>query len=466
MRMKGSIILSAMLAAYGTCQAQTDITPKVLETLENSYTPTPADKALRNAISSVSINSIALNQDNTQAKDTHFSVEVANSGISDQMGSGRCWLFTGTNVLRNKAMKTLGVKDFFFSQVYLFFYDQLEKSNLFLQGVIDTRGKEQDDQMVRWLFQNPISDGGTYTGVADLVSKYGLVPQDVMAETYVSNSTSEFDSHLKRKLREYGMQLRGKAAAGASEKELQATKVEQMKTIYRMLVTAYGTPPKEFTWAPKKDGKAAGEPKKYTPLQFYKEVCQDGEDLYADYVMLMNDPSRPYGEVYEIDYDRHLYEGHNWLYVNLDIDDLKAPVIASLKDSCQMYFSCDVGKFLNRKTGFLDLKNYDYGSLLGTDFGMDKKQRIQSFDSGSTHAMTLMAVDLDKDGNAKKWKVENSWGPSSGMNGYLVMTDEWFGEYMFRVVVNRKYCGKDITDLLKREPVKLPAWDPMFQAEE
>lgn len=465
--MRKTILLSVLiLAGTGIGNAQTGITSDVLRTLEESYKPTPADKAIHNAISSVSIQSMALNQDNRQAKDTHFSVEVSNSGISNQQSSGRCWLFTGTNVLRNRAMRTLGVKDFFFSQIYLFFYDQLEKSNLFLQGVIDTREKDIDDQMVRWLFQNPLSDGGTYTGVADLVTKYGLVPQDVMPETYVSNSTSEFNGHLKRKLREFGIQLREMAANGMGEKDLQAAKVGQMKTVYRLLAMAYGEPPRQFTWAPTKDGKAASAPKTYTPLQFYKEVCGGGEDLYDDYVMLMNDPSRPYGEVYEIDYDRHLYDGHNWLYVNLDIDQLKSPVIASLKDSCQMYFSCDVGKFLNRTNGQLDLANYDYASLLGTTFGMSKKQRIQSFDSGSTHAMTLMAVDLDDEGQPRKWKVENSWGASSGLNGYLIMTDEWFDEYMFRVVVNRKYCSKEILQLLKKKPVRLPAWDPMFQGEQ
>ena len=320
--------------------------------------------------------------------------------------------------------------------------------------------------MVRWLFQHPLSDGGTYTGVADLVTKYGLVPQDVMPETFVSNSTSEFCGHLKRKLREFGIQLREKSAAGANEKTLQAMKVDQLKTVYRMLVMAYGEPPKSFTWAPKKDGKMISEPKTYTPQQFYKEVCSGSEDLNADYVMLMNDPSRPYNKVYEIDYDRHLYDGHNWLYLNLDIEDLKAPAIASLKDSCQMYFSCDVGKFLDRSVGYLDVKNYSYGDLLGTTFGMNKKQRIQTFDSGSTHAMTLMAVDLDENGKARKWKVENSWGSDSGMRGYLVMTDEWFNEYMFRVVVNRKYCSQQLLDLLKQKPVRLPAWDPMFQNEE
>lgn len=465
--MKRNLLLACSLAAATLAQAQTNITADMLKTLEGAYTGTPTEKALRNAISNNSIQSMAVNQENAQqAKDTYFSVEVKNTGISDQKSSGRCWLFTGTNVLRNKAMKKLGVSNFFFSQVYLFFYDQLEKSNLFLQGIIDTRKEKIDSQMVEWLFHNPLSDGGTYTGVADLVTKYGVVPQEVMKETYVSNSTNEFCGHLKRKLREFGIQLREKSEAGASEKELQAMKVEQLKTVYRMLVMAYGQPPKTFTWAPKKDGKAISDPKTYTPLEFYKEVCGSDEDLYEDYVMLMNDPSRPYNQVYEIEYDRHLYDGHNWLYVNLDIEDLKPMPIASLKDSCQMYFSCDVGKFLDRNVGILDVNNFDYGSLLGTTFGMNKKQRIQSFDSGSSHAMTLMAVDLDENGKAKKWKVENSWGASSGQNGYIIMTDEWFREYMFRVVVKKKYCTPAVLELLKKKPIKLPAWDPMFMGEE
>ena len=448
-------------------KAQTSITPDVLKTIQSAQSNTDADRALRNAISSTSINKIALGmQHASAATDTYFSLETKNTGISDQQSSGRCWLFTGLNVLRHNAMKKLGTRNFCFSQIYCFFYDQLEKSNLFLQGIIDTRKQSIDDQTVRWLFQNPLSDGGTYTGVADLVSKYGVVPQDVMAETYVSNSTSEFNSHLKRKLREFGIQLREKAEKGANEKQLQADKVEMLKTVYHMLTLAYGEPVKTFTWAPKDaSGKQIGEAKTYTPLEFYKEIS-DGTDLNADYVMLMNDPSREYNKVYEIEYDRHLYDGHNWLYLNLDIEEIKPLCIASIKDSVQMYFSCDVGKQMNRNTGLLDVHNYDYGSLFGTTFGMNKKQRIQSFDSGSSHAMTLMAVDLDSNERPTKWKVENSWGASNGFAGHLIMTDEWFNEYMFRVVVNKKYLSESQKALLKQKPVKLPAWDPMFQVEE
>lgn len=465
--MNKRLFISAFALLTLSAQAQPTITPQVLQTLQQSYTNSPTDKALLNAISANPLKSLALNRANTATPDTYFNVEVPYSGISDQKSSGRCWLFAGTNVLRARAMQKFGVNSFFFSQIHLFFYDQLEKSSLFLQGIIDTRSLPIDDQMVRWLFQNPLSDGGTYTGVADLVMKYGLVPQDVMTETYNSNNTSEIDNVLKRKLREFGIALREKAEGGAGQKALEQMKTEQLKTIYRILVLAYGEPVTQFSWAPKDgSGKPKSEPKTYTPLEFYKEACGPVDDLYADYVMLMNDPSRPYNKVYEIDYDRHLYDGHNWLYVNLELDDLKQPVIASLKDSSAMYFSCDVAKSLNRATGILDLKNYDYESLLGTTFGMNKKQRILTFDSGSSHAMTLVAVDLNGEGKPVKWKVQNSWGASNGHAGHLIMTDEWFNEYMFRVVVNRKYCSDKILNLLKQKPIKLPAWDPMFAEEE
>lgn len=465
--MKKQILITLMTCTVMGLQAQTSITPEVLKNLEEAQSHTAADKALRNVISSTGINKVALDmQHASSATDTYFSLETKNSGISDQQSSGRCWLFTGLNVLRHQAMKKLGTTNFFFSQIYNFFYDQLEKSNLFLQGIIDTRKQSIDDRQVMWLFENPLSDGGTYTGVADLVSKYGVIPQEVMAETYVSNSTNEFNSHLKRKLREYGIQLREKADKGANVKQLEAEKVEMMKTIYRMLTMAYGEPVKSFTWAPKdSNGKTIGEAKTYTPLEFYKMIS-DGTDLNADYVMLMNDPSREYNKVYEIDYDRHTYDGHNWLYLNLDIEDIKPLCIASIKDSVQMYFSCDVGKQMNRTTGLLDVNNYDYGSLFGTTFGMNKKQRIQSRDSGSSHAMTLMAVDLDTNERPLKWKVENSWGTSNGFAGHLIMTDEWFNEYMFRVVVNKKYLNDYQKKLLQQKPIKLPSWDPMFMGEE
>ena len=236
---------------------------------------------------------------------------------------------------------------------------------------------------------------------------------------------------------------------------LEKKKTEMLGTVYRMLVLTLGEPVSTFTWSLK-----GGEAKEYTPVSFYKEFL--GNDLTNNYVMLMNDPSREFYKCYEIDFDRHRYDGKNWTYVNLPIEDIKEIAIASIKDSTMMYFSCDVGKFLDSKRGLLDPDNYDYESLMGTTFGMDKKQRIQTFSSGSSHAMTLMAVDLDKAGKPKKWMVENSWGSASGYRGHLIMTDKWFDEYMFRVVAEKKYVPAKVLDILKQKPIRLPAWDPIF----
>ena len=440
------------------------IADAMMQQIKQSYQNTSADKAIRNAIGSNDIRKLALNQDNMKGMDTHFSVKVNSKGITNQKSSGRCWLFTGLNVMRAKAIDKYHLGSFEFSQTYPFFFDQLEKANLFLQGIIDTSDKPMNDKMVEWLFRNPLSDGGTFTGVADIVSKYGLVPKDVMPETNSSENTSRMAGLITLKLREQGIQLRDMAAKGAKPAALEKTKTEMLGTIYRLLVLNLGVPPTEFTWTEYNAQGKLVSTENYTPLSFLKKYGD--ENLISNYIMLMNDPSREYYKCYEIDYDRHRYDGKNWTYVNLPVEDIKEMAIASLKDSTMMYFSCDVGKFLNSDRGLLDVKNYDYESLMGTTFGMDKKERIQSFASGSSHAMTLMAVDLDENGKPTKWMVENSWGPASGYQGHLIMTDEWFDEYMFRLVVETKYASSKIQEILKQKPIRLPAWDPMFAGEE
>ncbi len=439
------------------------LSESMLNQIRQSYQGTPFDKAIRNAIGSNDIQKLVINQENRNDIDTHFSIKVNSKGITDQKSSGRCWLFTGLNVMRSKAIAKYDFQSFEFSQIYTFFWDQLEKSNLFLQGIIDTSGKPLNDKTVEWLFKNPLSDGGTFTGVADIATKYGLVPKEVMPETNSSDNTSRMSNLISLKLKEFGLTLRDDVAKGVKPAALASKKTEMLGTVYRMLVLNLGVPPTEFTFV-RNDAKGNPiETEHHTPKSFLKKYGD--ENLLNNYVMLMNDPTREYYKCYEIEYDRHRYDGKNWTYVNLPVEDIKEMAIASLKDSTMMYFSCDVGKFLDKERGLLDEDNFDYASLMGTTFGMDKKQRIQTFSSGSSHAMTLMAVDLDKEGKPVKWMVENSWGAKSGYQGHLIMTDKWFNEYMFRLVVESKYVSQKVKDIFKQKPVMLPAWDPMFAEE-
>ena len=467
MRKTTITFVAALLAICSYAQNKPGgLSPEMLSQIERQQPQNNADKALFNAIAANSIDDLAKNFRNQSNIDTYFSDETKSQSIHNQKSSGRCWMFSGLNVLRANFAKrhndTIKVE---FSHAYLFFYDQLEKANLMLQGVIDNASKPMEDPIVRFFFKSPISDGGTFCGVADLAEKYGLVPMSVQPETYSAENTSRMSRLVDSKLREFGLELRKMVAEGKKAKAIQERKTEMLATIYHILSITIGEPVKEFEYAfTDKNGKALSAPKKYTPKSFYEETV--GGPLNNSFVMVMNDPRRPYYKTYEVEWDRHTYDGHNWKYINLPMDDIEALAIASIKDGTKLYSSYDVAKQLDRTNGYLDTENYDYATLFGTSFPMDKAQRIMTFDSGSTHAMTLTAVDLDENGKAKKWKVENSWGATSGKKGYLIMTDRWFREYMFRLVVDKKYVPQNILEMEKIAPVMVTPDDPLFMEDE
>ena len=461
--------LSLALVLTSAVCAQTEgggISAAMLQQMEKTQQSAPASKAIFNALASNKIDNLAKNFANQGAIDTHFSTETPKQSIHDQKSSGRCWMFSGFNVLRANFAKqhadTLAVE---YSHDYLFFYDQLEKANLMLQGVIDTAKKPMDDTRVQFFFKNPLNDGGTFCGVSDLADKYGLVPKSVQPETFSAENSAKMSSMISSKLREFGLELRQMAADGKKPAAIKARKTEMLSTVYRMLCLTLGEPVKEFTYAFRnKDGKTVGEARRYTPKEFFKATV--GEPLSGSFIMVMNDPRRPYHKTYEVEYDRHTYDGQNWKYLNLPMDEIEQLAMASLKDGRKMYSSYDVGKQLDRERGYLDTENYDYASLFGTTFGMDKAQRIDTFDSGSTHAMTLSAVDIDADGKAVKWKVENSWGPNHGQGGCLIMTDRWFREYTFRLVVNKQYVPQDIMKQFEQKPIMVMPEDPLFSVDD
>ena len=461
--------MGALLMMTSSVMAQTKgggISFQMLQQMEKAQQGNTVQKAIFNAIASNNIDDLVQNRENAGPVDTYFSNETPAQNIHDQKSSGRCWMFSGMNVLRaNFAKQHADSMVVEYSQAYLFFYDQLEKSNLMLQGVIDCAKKSIEDPQVQFFFKNPINDGGTFCGVADLAEKYGLVPMSVMPETYSSENTSRMARLVSSKLREYGLELRKMVAEGKKASAVQARKTEMLTTIYRMLSLTLGEPVKEFTYAfHDKYGKQVGEAKKYTPRSFYEATV--GHQLNGSFIMVMNDPRRPYHKTYEVEFDRHTYDGHNWKYLNLPMEEIASMAIASIKDGRKLYSSYDVGKQLDRKRGYLDLDNYDYGSLLGTDFPMNKAERISTFDSGSTHAMTLTAVDLDEQGKPLKWKVENSWGADHGQQGCLIMTNRWFNEYMFRLVVNKKYVPENLLKEFDQKPTMLTQDDPLFQLED
>lgn len=458
----GMLLVLFVLNSIG--QTKTGIEHGEIKKMRAAFDADHANIIRMNALTNNAIKEIALNRTNMGKIDHHFKYKVKVSGISDQKSSGRCWLFTSYNTLRPLVIDNYKLNEFEFSHNYLFFWDQFEKANLFLENVLAHADEAIDSRYNHWLLGSPVGDGGVWNSFTNLVVKYGLVPSIAMPETHNSNNTGNMRRLLNRKLREFAIELRALRSDNAKDKDIDLRKLEMMSVVYRMLALNFGQPPESFEYRFVSTDGTIGEIKKYTPQTFAQEVLPDV--VYEDYIMLMNDPTRPYYKLYEIDNDRNVMEGVNWKYINLPSDDIKKYAVVSIKANDAMYASCDVGKQLNSEEGLLDLNNYDYSALYGVEFGMNKRERIETRESGSSHGMALVAVDVDSNEHPTKWQFENSWGSKSGHNGYLTFTDDWFNEFMFRVVVLKKHLPEDVLKILEQKPMLLPPWDPMFSADE
>ncbi len=435
------------------------ITPEVLKILKNSIKTNPTTNSKINSITQNSINSLSKNKMVTDKLfDRNFTIVLKNRGVTNQKRSGRCWLFAGLNILRFKTAQKYNLEKFELSQNYNFFYDKLEKANLFLEKIIETRKEDINSREVVFLLKNPIPDGGQWNMVVELVKKYGVVPKEVMPETYHSSNTKELNRLLSTYLRKCAVNLR---ETKASIKKLRKMKIEMLKKVYKILVYTLGNPPEKFSWRYKdKDGKLSSW-KEYTPHSFYDEFI--GEEL-SNYVMLYNYPAKPYYKLYSISLDRDMADKKDMTFLNLPIDELKKLALKTIRELKEpVWFGCDVGKELLGKDGIMAKGVYDHESLFGVDFSMTKRERVLYRHSIPTHAMVFLGVDLDKNGKPVKWLVENSWGEKAGKNGLYVMYDKWFDDYLYEIVVPLKVLNEEQKKLLKQKPVKLPPWDPMYE---
>lgn len=453
-------LFTAALGAMAIGASAQQITESDLKDIQSSFMMDASTKALQNIITNESnLRKLSLNRDIQGETDHYFKYKVDVKGITDQQQSGRCWMFTSMNVLRPSVMKQFNIKEFDFSHNYNYFWDMFEKSNLFLENAIATADHDMLERDVEFYFRTPVGDGGVWNLFYNIAEKYGVVPQTVMPETAHSNNTTQMRSVLNERLRTGGYELRNLVNGKKSKKEIAEAKKTILKDVYRILSLCLGNPPSQFEW---RYETADGEIKtlKTTPKEFYNMIKPENYNPES-YVMIMNDPTREYYKVYEIANYRNTYEGVNWVYLNLPNDVIKKAAIASIKSNEAMYASVDVAMY-NSTDGVCHPEMFDYSSLFGIKLDMDKKARILTRESGSAHAMSLRAVDTDENDKPLKWQFENSWGSSAGHNGFMTFTDKWFDEYLFRIVINKKYLDEKSLKAAKQKPVALPAWDYMF----
>jgi len=453
------LCLIGALTLFGQPFQETGISGNVLKELKSSLALNSADTALINALTNNELYKIALNRDFIRKHNNIFTNRIETKGITDQENSGRCWIFAGLNVLRPIVINKYNLKEFEFSQSYISFYDKLEKTNFLLEFVIQTRDRDLRDRELDEFIDDGIQDGGYWQWFVALVEKYGVVPKENFPETNPSSNTWLMTGIINEQVLAGAGILRKMAQSGADETELRAFKLKVLKNVYKILAMNFTEPPEKFVWRYEdKDGKIF-ESKKYTPQEFYKEAV---ELKLRDYVSLINYPGREYNRLYQFDNCRNVFDAPDPKSANLSIELIKDAVKKSILNNELVWFACDVGKEAYREKGILSSQIFDYHTIFQSEFKMDKEMRIFYRFSTANHAMALLGVDI-QDGKPVKWLVENSHGKDEGEQGFYTMYDDWFDDYVYEVIINKKYLSEEIKKIFEQKPIHLPIWDPMAE---
>ncbi len=414
-----------------------------------------------NALTRSKLDDVTMDWDISRTIDHNYSNVVKHEmpKVTNQKGSGRCWGFAALNLMRIEFSKKYDLQGFEFSQSYFMFFDKLEKSNYFLENILSTLDLEFNSRLIMHLLDSPIQDGGQWDMFVNLMDKYGIVPQSVMPETVHTSMSRPMNVLITRTLRKFASILRNEYKKGASIKDLRKIKVGMMSSIYKMLCNFIGQPPTLFNWEARTKKKKFIRYENITPLDFYNKMS--GINL-KNKVCLIHCPmsDKEYNKLYTVKYLGNVVEGQIIQYLNVPIEELKKAAVKSIKNDEAVWFGCDVGKMFHRDLGVMIEGLYDYNSFFGVDSNMDKATKLEYGDSQMTHAMLFTGVNLVKN-KPTKWRVENSWGAKSGDKGYFLMSDDWFDEYNYEVVIDKKYLSKKILSLFNQKPIKLEPWDPM-----
>ena len=434
------------------------ITEKQLSTWNESYEKDQRYQLATLALSKTNMADIAFVPENANTLRQKFSVNIKTLDVANQKSSGRCWIFAATNVLRERIAQKCNLKAFELSQSYLAFWDKFERSNYFLESILETAELPTDDRTVAHILNTGVHDGGQWDMFANIVRKYGIVPKDAYDETFQSSNTQMVNRILNQNLKACAVKLRKMVAEKKSEDEIQNEKNAMLEKVYQYLISCYGKLPETFDFEyVDKDDEYHIE-KGYTPLTFRDRYVGN---LLDDIVSVINAPTedKPYHQTFTIRLLGNIVGGNPVIHLNLPLDELKDAIIRQLQAGKVVWFGSDVSYYGDREKGFWDDRSFNFELLTGLDLSIDKADALDYNWSAMNHAMVITGVNL-VDGKPNRWKIENSWGDERGAKGYYVCSDSWFDKFVYQAAIEKEYLG-DNAKYAEKEPIMLEPWDPM-----
>ena len=444
--------------------------PNLIKRYRDEFEQKPENLLIQNALLGSGQYSICINQNEAKKTDYRFvnTIKTFGTCATNQSASGRCWLFAGLNMYRHFIIRGMGIPNFEFSANYLFFFDKLERANYFLNEMLEeqTLGLPNDDRYLRVRLTTPLDDGGHFSTFRDLVNKYGVVPKRAMPETFHSQNTDGMNLILNKILRGYAWKIR-RDRKTMTDEEIEAYRTQTLQQIFDGLVKFLGTPPEEFIFSFTNPSGEVVKLANVTPEQFTKMALSQVSP--NDYVVLAHAPNKEFGKVYEIqDPGSRMNDYSINKFLNRPIADLKKASLESIIHKFPVWFICDISKTMHFSKQIFDDKMLKLDLVFGPMEQLPKEDRLKFFDEEGDHAMVLIGVDLDQNNNPVRWQVENSWGYTNdeipGLDGFCVMSDDWFDEHVYQVVVNSRFLTPEILKQYEQEPIKLDYFDEMTSA--
>ena len=429
-----------------------------LSSMREAYEKNDKARVVRNALTKNDIGTISRVLEAEEQNPDIFSIDIKTLPVTNQKQSGRCWIFSSMNVLREMIAKKYKIKDFELSQNYIAFYDKLEKANWFMECTLQELDAPVDSENMRFLLENAVGDGGQWNMVQSLVKKYGIVPKTAMPETWQSSHTGNMNRLLNRRLRKFVADSRKLVSEGKRD-EIPALKKEALTEVYELIADCFGLPPKEFTFQYyDKDDKAHAE-YHVTPEKMYEKYL--GTDI-DDYIYCISAPTadKKFHRTYTVKYLGNVVGGNQIRMLNLPADELKKGILDQLKSEEPVWFGCDCTPDGDRDSGLWDDRQYDYENTFDMHLEMSRAEMLDTRQSAMNHAMVFTGVNLNENGEPDRWKIENSWGDKIANKGYFICSDTWFDKYVYVAAINRKFLSEEALNALKEEPEELAPWDP------
>lgn len=433
-----------------------------LEQLENFrkvYNSEKTNKIIENAITNNGLENACINRDIIIENQPIFNVELPESKRYDQKDSWKCWIFGGLNLIKYNIAKNLdmNVMDLELSSNHISFYDKLEKSNNVYENVINLENTEFDYLCKNEVLKFCVSEGGYWDMFVSIVNKYGIIPYSYNFYAVESTAVQRVEYLYTEKIKKDVLKLIELKKSKVDINSLRKEKDKFLQENYTLLCKIYGEPLTKFDFEYKdKDGNYK-RIKNLTPIEFKNKFL----DLKLEnFVTIGNTPmyNKEYYKIYQKKYLGNIYEKSYVKYLNLPIEDLKELTIKQLKDNIPVYMGAHILKFRDKKSGVLDIRLYNYEDTLKMK-RLSKEESLNLYDISMHHIMSFTGVNLVDD-KPQRWKVEDSYGDKEKVNGYYIMNDNFFDEFVLSVVIDKKYLSENQLKLLDQKPIEFAVEEP------